>query len=176
MTVTSFMSANELLQLPDDGYRYELVRGEPRKMSPSGSRHTTAGARIIISLGVHLKSTRLGVVFGADGGFLITRNPDTVLCPDVGFVRSERFVNTDHFFDGPPDVAIEVISPSDRYTEVDEKTQEWLSAGTRAVVVVNPRTKTVRVHRSGRTETLADAIAVDDVIPGWRMPFSEVFD
>ncbi len=170
------MSADELLRLPEDGYRYELVRGELRKMSPAGARHTVIAARILISLGAHVKANRLGVVTGADGGFFIARNPDTVLEPDAGFIRSERAVITDRFFDCPPDLAIEVISPSDTYTEVDEKTQEWLGAGTRAVVVVNPRRNTVRVHRSAGTETLAEVLAVDDVVPGWSMPFSEIFD
>jgi len=145
-------------------------------MSPSGYRHTKAGMRIGSSLLKYVETNPLGEVTGSDGGFLISRNPDTVLCPDVGFVRHERVVDTDRFFDGPPDVAFEVISPSDTYTEVDEKTAEWLRAGARAVVVVNPRRKTVRLYRPDGSEiTLTDAIAVDDVIPGWRMPLSEVF-
>lgn len=176
MTVTSLMSADELLRLPDDGYRYELVRGELRKMSPAGTRHSVIGAEILASLSAYVKANRLGKVTGADGGFLVARNPDTVLAPDVGFIRGERAVITDRFFDGPPDLAIEVISPSDTYTEVEEKTQEWLGAGTRAVVVVNPRRNTVKVHRPAGSEDLTDVLAVDDVVPGWRMPFSEIFD
>lgn len=176
MTVTTLMTADELLRMPDDGYRYELVQGELRKMSPAGSRHSMLAMRIGASLLVHVRARALGEVTGADGGYWITRNPDTVRAPDVGFIRRERAVITDRFFEGPPDVAIEVISPSDTYTEVEEKTQEWLRAGTRAVVVVNPRRNTVRVHRPDGTESFADAIAVDDLIPGWRMPFAELFD
>jgi Uma2 family endonuclease len=176
MTVTSLMSADELLRLPEDGVRYELVRGELRKMSPAGKRHSVIAMRIGHSLMTHLEANPLGEVTGADGGFWITRNPDTVRVPDVGFIRRERVVSTDGFFEGPPDVAVEVISPGDTYTDVEEKTQEWLRAGTRAVVVVNPRRNTIVVHRPSGTENLTDAIAVDDVIPGWRMPFSEIFD
>lgn len=175
MTVTSQMTADELLRMPDDGSRYEVVRGELRKMSPAGNRHTIIGIRIAASLFTHVHANALGEVTGADGGYWITRNPDTVLAPDVGFIRRERAVITDRFFDGPPDLAVEVISPSDTYTEVEDRTQEWLQAGTRAVVVVNPRRNPVRVHRSGVSEALADALAVDDVILGWRMPLSEVF-
>jgi Uma2 family endonuclease len=175
MTVTSLMSADELLRMPYDGYRYELVRGELRKMSLSGNRHTIIGIRIAASLFTHVHANALGEVTGADGGYWITRNPDTVLAPDVGFIRRERAVITDGFFDGPPDFAVEVISPSDTYIEVEEKTQEWLQAGTRAVVVVNPRRNTIVLHRSGGTENLTDALAVDDIIPAWRMPLSEVF-
>lgn len=176
MTVTTLMTADELLQMPDDGYRYELVRGELRKMSPAGSRHSIIAMRIGHSLMTHLDATPLGEVTGADGGFWIARNPDTVRVPDIGFIRRERAVISDGFFEGPPDAAVEVISPNDTYTEVAEKTEEWLHAGTRAVVVVNPRRKTIVVHRSSGTESLTDALAVDDVIPGWRMSFSEVFD
>ena len=145
-------------------------------MSPAGNRHSIIAFRIGARLLTHVEARDLGEVTGADGGYWITRNPDTVRVPDVGFIRRERTVITDGFFEGPPDVAIEVISPSDTYTEVDEKTQEWLRAGTRAVVVVNPRRNTVRVHRPDGTETaLTDALAVEDVLPGWQMPFSEVF-
>src|SRR5207248_10715619 len=159
----------ELLRMPDDGFRYELVHGELRKMSPAGNRHSIIAMKIGSSLLMHVQAKGMGEVTGADGGYWITRNPDTVLAPDVGFIRRQRAVITDRFFDGPPDVAIEVISPSDTYTEVEEKTQEWLRAGTRAVVVVNPRRNTVRVQRPDGTETLTDAIVVEDVIPGWRM-------
>src|SRR5205814_7838488 len=143
--------------------------------SPAGNRHTIIGVRIAANLFMHVEAKGLGEVTGADGGYWISRNPDTVLAPDVGFIRRERATITDRFFDGPPDVAIEVISPSDTYTEVDEKTQEWLGAGTRAVVVVNPRRNTIRVHRTDGTEELTDILAVEDIIPGWRMPFSKVF-
>jgi Uma2 family endonuclease len=175
MTVTSLMTADELLRMPDDGYRYELVQGELRKMSPPGADHGDVAAAIIMSLRSYVKEKRLGKVY-AETGFRLAREPDTVRAPDAAFVRRERVVKTERYFEGPPDVAFEVVSPNDTYTEVEEKTQEWLRAGTQAVVVVNPRTKTARVNRPGRTETLTDAIAVDDVIPGWRMPFSEVFD
>jgi len=176
MTVTSLMTADELQRMPDDGYRYELVHGELRKMSPAGNRHSIIALRIGAKLLIHVIANDLGEVTGADGGFLIIRNPDTVRLPDVGFIRRERAVVTDGFFDGPPDLAIEVISPSDTYTEVEEKTQGWLRAGTRAVIVVNPRTKSARIHRAGTSEALTDALAADDVVPGWRMPLSEVFD
>lgn len=176
MTVTTLMTADELLRAPDDGYRYELVRGELRKMSPSGLQHGDIAARIIASLFNHLEATGLGRVYATDPGFKIERNPDTVRVPDVGFLRRERVVDTQKFFEGAPDVAFEVISPTDTYTDVEEKTEEWLRGGARAVVVVNPRTKTVRVHRSGGAETLTDILAVEDVIPGWRMPVSKLFD
>src|SRR5438270_13850709 len=127
MTVTSLMSADELLQLPDDGNRYELVQGELRKMSPPGADHGGVAAAIIISLGSYVKERRLGKVY-SEIGFRIARKPDTVRAPDAAFVRRERVVKTERFFEGPPDIAFEVVSPNDTYTEVEEKTQEWLRA------------------------------------------------
>ena len=176
MTVSTLMTADELLRRPDDGYRYELVRGELRKMSPAGIDHGDVAALIVASLVTYVRANKLGKVYTADPGFWIERNPDTVRAPDVAFVRRERVVKTPRFFEGPPDLAIEVVSPNDTYTEVEEKALQMLEAGTRAVVVVDPKTHSVRVYRTGKLEVLTEAIAVDDIVPGWRMPLSEVFD
>jgi len=175
MTVTSLMTADELYQLPNDE-RYELVRGELRRMSPTGLQHGDIAAIITASLVDHVRKHRLGKVYVADVGFRIERNPDTVRGPDIAFVRSERVVKSDKFFEGAPDLAIEVVSPSDTYTEVEEKTADWLRGGTRAVVIVDPKRRTVRIHGASETVNVADAIAVDDIVPGWRLPLSEIFE
>jgi len=175
MTVTTIMTADELLRLPDDGWRYELVRGELRKMSPSGAEHGVIATQIIVSLGAFVKAHSLGRVYASETGFRISRQPDTVRAPDAAFVRAERVVATRGFFEGPPDVAFEVTSPGDTYSEVEEKTIEWLRAGVRAVVIVDPRTSSVRIHRTSGATNVTDAIEVDDLIPGWKLPLSEVF-
>jgi len=119
MTVdTRFFTADELLRLPDDGYRYELVRGELRKMSPAGSRHGVVAAAIIGSLAPFVREHSLGKVFTSETGFLIQRDPDTVRAPDCAFVQTERFIDTPGYFPGAPDLAVEVISPGDSYSEV----------------------------------------------------------
>jgi Uma2 family endonuclease len=84
-------------------------------------------------------------------------------------------VDTDRFFEGPPDVAFEVVSPNDRYTEVEEKTLAWLSAGTSVVVIVDPRTRNVSIHRPSGATHVTDCIEIEDVIPGWKMQLSDVF-
>lgn len=175
MTVGTLMTADELLALPDDGGRYELVRGELRKMSPSGARHARVAAQFIASLGAHLKQGSSGAVYATGAGFRIARQPDTVRAPDAAFVRAERVVDTAAFFDGPPDVAFEVISPGDTYSEIVEKTLDWLRAGVQAVVVIDPRTKSVRVHRADGASNVEDVLEVDEVIPGWRLPLTELF-
>ena len=101
--------------------------------------------------------------------------------PDVAFVRRERVEALGRqtgYWPEAPDLAIEVISPNDRYTEVEEKVADWLAAGTRMVVVANPRNRTVRVHRSTTdvvTLTMDDTLDGGDVVPGWRMPLTEIF-
>lgn len=176
MTVGTFMTADELLRLPDDGWRYELVKGELKKMSPSGARHGNVSANLIASLVPHVRKSRLGLVYASEVGFIIARNPDTVRAPDAAFVRSERAIETAGFFVGPPDVAFEVVSPGDSYSEVEEKTVEWLRGGVLVVVIVDPRRKTVRVHRSTGTTNVEDVLEIDDVIPGWRAPLAEIFE
>jgi Uma2 family endonuclease len=175
MTVATLMTADELLMMPDDGQRHELVRGELRTMSPSGAEHGWVAAKIIGSLIQHVDQHRSGRVYAADAGFRIGRNPDTVRAPDASFVRDDRVVDTRGFFEGPPDLAVEVISPSDSYSEVDEKTLEWLRAGVRAVLIVNPRTETVRVHRTTGASIVNDTIEIDDILPGWRLPVVKLF-
>ncbi len=181
VTKPGVVTAEELLAMPDDGYRYELVRGELRKMAPAGARHSAIGIKIAVSLGNHVTAHNRGTVFGADGGFLLERNPDTVRAPDVGFVRRERMEETglvDGYWPGPPDLAVEVISPNDLYTEVAEKVEEWLKAGTRMVVVVDPRRRVATVHRPGREAvTLAEGEILDgdDVVQGWRMEVGDIF-
>src|SRR3954447_12082934 len=176
MTVVSSMTADELLQLQDDGMRYELVDGELRKMSPSGARHGRVAAEIVGSLVAHTKRQRTGAIYSSKTGFRISRQPDTVRAPDAAFVRSERVTDTVGFFDGPPDAAFEVVSPGDTYTEIEEKTQSWLRAGTKVVVIVDPRTKSARIHRTGSSSSAEDVIEMDDVIPGWRLPLAELFE
>ena len=175
------MTAEELFAMPDDGYHYELVRGELRKMVPPGAYHGKSATRVGRSLADHVDENDLGEVYIAEVGFLIGSNPDHVRAPDVAFVRREREdeIGEMHgYFPGPPDLAIEVISPNDIYREVDEKVQDWLDAGTRMVIVINPRRWEVRIHTplTGVTVlTPGDTLDGGDVVPGWKIPVRTVF-
>ena len=183
MTVsTRPMTADELLNMPDDSFRYELVRGELRKMTPAGHVHGEYAASILISLGAHVKANGLGKVYAAETGFKLESDPDHVRAPDAAFVRRERAEearDTRGFFPGAPDVAVEVISPSDSYTEVEEKVADWLDAGTLEVIVVDPRRRTVKVHRS-LTDIVVlaedDTLDIGDVVLGWQMPVRDIFE
>lgn len=182
MTITpQVMTAEELLALPNDGFRYELIQGELRRMSPAGHRHGRLVLNITTPLDQHVRDNELGAAYAAETGFLLTIDPDTVRAADVAFVRQERVDevgDTDGYWPGAPDLAIEVVSPNDLYTEIEEKVIDWLEAGTRMVVIVNPRKRSVTVYRSRAAITLLteqDALDGADVVPGWRIAVADIF-
>lgn len=178
---TGPVTAEELLRKPDDGFRYELVEGELRKMVPAGSEHGYIAMRFGLRLGRHVEANDLGRIYAAETGFLTSRNPDTVRAPDAAFVsreRVERVGRVEGYWPGAPDLAVEVISPNDTHTEVTEKALAWLAAGSRMVLVVDPSQRTVTVYRSLediRILTEGDVIEGADVVPGWELPIAELF-
>ena len=176
---TKLMTADELLAMPHGrGQRYELVRGELITMSPAGADHSSIAALILTSLTQYVRERKLGRTYAADAGFLITRNPDTVRAPDAAFVGVDRAVKTTRFFPGPPDLAVEVVSPNDTYSEVDAKVREYLEAGTQVVLVVDAQRQTASKTTAEATTrlTIDDALDGGDVVPGWRLPLRELFD
>ncbi len=181
MTTATTITAEELLQLPDNGMRRELVRGEVREMAPAGNVHGRIAMKAGWRLAQHVESYNLGVVYAAETGFILARNPDTVRAPDAAFVRQE-VVEAMHgvrgFLPCPPDLAIEVISPGDSYTEVHEKVMEWLEAGCRMVVTIDPRRRTVTVYRSRHDIeilTEEDTLSGGEVVVGWELALAELF-
>ena len=173
------MTAEELLRLPDDGLRHELVRGELRTMSPPGFEHGEVAGDFYGSLWQYVRARQLGRVVG-EVGFLLATGPDLVRAPDVAFVRRDRLpdVRVRGYWPGAPDLVVEVISPNDLYTEVDEKVAEWLEHGTRLVFVVNPQRRTVAVHRPGQPVGILgveDVLDGEDVVPGRTLPVRDLF-
>lgn len=179
--VAQILTADDLWRMPDKGQRHELVRGELRTMTPAGFEHGAIGFNLGLALGNFVKSKKLGIVVSADTGFMLETDPDTVRAPDVAFVRQERVAAsglTRKFFPGAPDLAVEVISPSDILNEVDEKVEHWLQAGTQLVWVVNPRQKTVTVYQKDahtRILTEKDQLEGDPVLPGFQLAVAEIF-
>ena len=174
-------TASELFEMPDDGFRYELVKGELRKMSPSGWEHGEVVVNITLLLGQYVKVNKLGACGGAETGFKLASDPDTVRAPDLSFVNRERIPEGDaskKFFKGAPDLAVEVMSPGDTRREVNEKVEDWLEAGARAVWVINPKKRVVTVYSSMTDVThLSEVEELDggDVVPGFRCKVSEIF-
>lgn len=175
------MTAEELLRMPDDGFRYELIRGELKKMVPAGSNHGRIAVNVAVHLAQYVRANNLGRVYAAETGFRLALDPDTVRAPDVAFIRQERIEEVgevEGYWPGAPDLAVEVISPGDLYTEVEEKVFTWLEAGTRLVVVVDPRRHTVTVYRGKgdiRVLTEGELLRGEDVVPGWEVAVEELF-
>lgn len=176
------MTAEELLRLPDDGQRHELIAGELRTMAPTGAEHGGTAADFTVDLGRYVRAHQLGRVLTGAPGFLLTTDPDTVRAPDVAFIRRERIEAAGRvtgYWPGTPDLAVEVVSPNDLYTEVAEKVATWLAHGTRMVIVVDPRRRAVAVHRAPtqvRHLTADDVIDGEDVVPGWRLAVRDLFE
>ena len=180
-TVRQQVTADELLYMPDDGFRYELVQGELRRMNPAGNVHGRVAMSFAWRLARHVEENRLGTVYAAETGFKLATVPDTVRAPDVAFValsRVEAVGEVEGFWPGAPDLAVEVISPGDTYAEVEEKVFDWLDAGTKMVVVINPRQHSATVYRSQTDITAlteADVFNGGDIVPGFELAVREIF-
>ena len=176
----TYVTADELYAMPDDGFRYELVRGELVKMPPAGFEHCDAGAEVLVHLRVYAKAKGLGRAVGADTGFRLAE--DHVLAPDVAFVSQSRLPVTglpERFFPGVPDLAVEVISPSGREPHIDRKVDDYFHYGCQMVVFVRPRTRTVEVHtpdREVQVLEMGDVLDGGEVVPGWQLPVAQIFD
>ena len=143
------MTVEEFMNIDDDYHRHELIKGELLTMPSPKPLHGRVVANLVILLGLHVKANRLGDVH-AESGYHLEHDPDTVLGPDVSFVSAERVDRSDeHYYDGPPDLAVKVLSPGDKKGYVERKLAIWL-------------------------ETEDDEL-VDDTIPGFRVKVSEIF-
>lgn len=174
-------TAEELLRMPDDDARRELVEGEIRTMTPAGNEHGYVAGEILGELRNYVKAKDLGRTYTAETGFKIASDPDTVRAPDAAFVSRERLGevgSVEGFWPGAPDLAVEVVSLNDTHAEVVEKSLAWLNAGCRMVLVAEPVRKVVTVYRSKediRILTKDEAVDGADVVPGWWLPVSEIF-
>ena len=184
-TTTRLMTAEELFELPTyaqhNDYRYELIRGELKKMSPTKPLHGIFTAEITAELIMFVRAHNLGRVFGAETGFLVERDPDTVLGVDAAFVSHERLATVESFekfFPFAPDLAIEVLSPGNTVDEIDEKIELYFAAGSLAVWVFNPKRRLVMVYRSPRAlQILGETDTLDggSVLPGFRLDLARLF-
>lgn len=178
---TTLMTADDLLALPQDGFRYELIEGELRKMEPAGFFHGISGIDLTEYLNRYVRENDLGRVTMAETGFRIEGDPDTVLAPDIGFVARENLpekLSRRGFFLGAPDLAVEIVSPSETMDDVDEKVGKYLDAGTKLVWIIRPMRRRIEVHRAnGESLFLTDKDVLDgeDVVPGFQLPVSRIF-
>jgi len=178
---TAARTAEELWKLPDDGLRRELVRGELRVMTPAGAEHGRVTATVGILLGAHVRQTATGVTFGAETGFVLARDPDTVRASDAAFVskdRADAIGRTVKYWPEAPDFAVDVVSPDDSFREVEEKALDWLRAGTLAVLVLDPSRCTATVYRGvgeARVHSHDQTLDLTAAVPGWQVAVADLF-
>jgi Uma2 family endonuclease len=175
------MTAEEFIEICDD-QPSELVKGEFIAMSPAGGRHGKFTLRVGRIVGDFVDEHDLGEVFGAETGFILFRDPDTVRAPDFAFIAKERLHLIadvfDEFLPIAPDLVVEIVSPYDHWTEIEAKVNDYLRAGVRLVWVMNPSTKTIHVYH-GFTQvqvlTLNDILDGADVLPEFSISVARIF-
>jgi Uma2 family endonuclease len=178
---TRLVTAEELERFPHDDRRYELVKGRVVRMSPVGGVHAVITVAFLVRLTLHVRPRDLGIVV-TELGFKLSINPDTVRGPDVAFIRRERIQAVGvpkGFWHGPPDLAVEVLSPEDRPGETRTKVNEYLTAGAQVVLVLDPDLRTVTAYRPGAppiTLSGEDEVDLDDVVTGFRCSVREAFE
>jgi Uma2 family endonuclease len=181
-----FYTAEEFYKLedPPGSGKVELICGEVVAHMPVGGEHSYIAARALLRSGTFIERHALGAV-GMECGFRISRKPDTVLAPDVHFVRNERLPGgrmPRSFFDGIPDLAIEVVSPDDSAKEVREKVAKYLAANVPHVWVINPIRRTVTVYcpgeapsvRTGNDQLMSADAGFD--VDGFELGIGELFE
>lgn len=179
-TSTALMTAEELMNLPDDNLRHELINGELITMPLPKAPHGRATIRLATPLAQFVWDHDLGEVYD-HSGYQLTINPDTVLGPDIAFISKQRLKESgdpEGYWQGPPDVAVEVRSPGDRRGKVNKKISLWLRSGTKQVWIVEPKHRTVTIYRSETDTTTfseSDYLEAEDLFPGFRLSLDRIF-
>ena len=179
-TATRLMTADEFLMMPDDGRRYELIRGELVELPQPGMVHGFVSMRVASVLDSFVMEHNLGIVI-TPAGFVIEIGPDTVRGPDAAFISFDRLPDGDlpiGFLRTAPNIVVEVLSPSDRPGAVNAKIRAWLDAGAELVWALHPPTKTVRVCKPNAEDvalTAEDTLDAEPVLPGFSVQIADLF-
>ena len=182
ITATKLLTADDLLRLDSQGIRGELIRGVFHEIMSSGLEHGEIAAKLTILLGIFIMPRRLGRLATSDVGVWLERDPDTVREPGIAYFSAARLppdVRITGYAEVPPDLVVEIVSPSDTRREVREKARMWLSYGVALVWVVQPDTRTVDVYEPDQaavTLTDQDTLDASVVLPGFTCPISDIFN
>jgi Uma2 family endonuclease len=166
-------------QLPSGPVSYELDNGRIVQMSPPANRHGRCQAILARELGVQGELAGHGLAYG-EVGVILWRNPDRVVGIDCGFATTASLPiseSPEGYLEKVPDLVVEIRSKNDRRAYVDRKVADYLSAGAKLVLVVDPQSETIACHRSGTaplTLSKPDELTLDDIIPGFRLPLASL--
>ena len=173
------LTADDLLAMPGDGMRRELIQGELIEMPPAGDDHGFVGAEFTVSVGGFVRQNRLGTSRMAETGFQLA--PGTVLAPDYAFISYERMASRPQprgYVQVIPDLVVEVFSPNDRQPLLDRKVRLWLEAGVRLVLVIYPGVRQIVAHHDDGTAQRfgpGDTLTCEPVLPGFVCSVDEIF-
>jgi Uma2 family endonuclease len=187
------MTVEEFLSLPDDGTERSLIRGQLREVRPDGQgqprtmrdrRHSRVMSRLCHHLEAWLERRQepRGEILSGEAGFCLRRDPDSFVGIDLALMSPEQAAGTDEstaYPEGPPILAVEILSPSDTQAEIDEKVALYLETGVSLVRVINPRFRTVCVYRRGAEPVLFNALqelTAEPLLPDFRVLVAKIFE
>ncbi len=178
MATTVRLTADDLATLPDDGWRYDLIRGELIRQPPNTLEQGLVVANVMYPLGVHARDRQLGKVL-PNVGFVLERDPDTVIGPQVAFVQADRLPprDEDAYPDLAPDLVVEVLAASSEASMFVRKLAVSLAGGVRRIWIVDPSSRSVAVFGTSGTALLGDGDTLDggDVLPSFSIPVADLF-
>ncbi len=177
-TTTNLLTWEAFEQLPDDFSHKEILEGELLILPPPKSGHSAIAHRLYDFLTPILKQNRLGRAY-IEAGFLLSRNPPTWVQPDVSYLSRARVLETtpDGYFSGAPELAVEIISPSESTKDIERKNKLMFTAGTLIIWVIYPKLRHVWVHSPGASKlfTEGETLSAPDILPGFEMPVTALF-
>ena len=180
MATKTLLSLADYAALPDDGKRYELVKGELVRLTFPNLIHARIQSFLNVELGIYLRRNPIGISV-TEVGFVLSRDPDTVRGPDVSFVSNERLAKSGgkNWLKGAPNLAVEILSPSNSRTEMRGKIDHYLAAGADLIWVIDPEQRTVETIDSGGNSTVLtedDELKAPTLLPDFSVSIRKVLD
>lgn len=181
MIATRLATIADIEAMPEEPGRVALIEGELYQMAPAGGRQGRLGVRFTVALHLFVEAHHSGVVYSADTSFVLQREPDTLLAPDVTFIRHDRVPVGDDEIGFPevvPDLVVEILSPSNTSTMMTKKVNAYLAAGVSLIWVVDPGHSVIFVHdqEGNHGEIGLDGILDGGhVLPGLSLPVAGLF-
>jgi Uma2 family endonuclease len=180
MVATKLVTVNDLEAFGEDDVRRELLEGELIEMSPTSAGHWVVTSRLLLSLADYLKTSAVGHLWGAETGFIIQRDPDTVVSPDIAITTADTgqkpTIDDKGYVTELPILVVEIKSPTDREAQIARKLGLYLAAGVPEVWWVRPQQRQISVHRpDAATETIVDGSLQSPRLPGYQFGVWDLF-